>query len=97
MKVSIGITSIIGWLASGGGMLPIVIKTLEEGQHVSVAGPEKYFAIFGIVSGGITQLGRYLQAHALAKGSVEMAPVLTPPVPSAAAGEPTASLSGAGA
>ncbi len=78
-------------------MLPIVIKTLEEGQTVSVAGPEKYFAIFGIVAGGITQLGRYLQAHALAKGSVETPPVLAPAAPSAAAGEPTSALPGAGA
>ncbi len=65
-KVSIGITTIIGWIVAAGGALPILVKLLEEGDKgLTLAGPEKYAAILSIVSLGITQLGRYLQSHAL--------------------------------
>ena len=65
-KVSIGITTVIGWLTLAAGVVPILVKTLEEGQ-VALGGPEKWLAIAGIVLGGITAIGRYLQAHALIK------------------------------
>lgn len=61
-KVSVGITSIIGWLAALGGLLPTIIKALEEGQ-VALAGPEKYLAIAGISFGLLTNISRYLQAN----------------------------------
>lgn len=61
-KVSVGITSIIGWLAALGGLLPTIIKALEEGQ-VALAGPEKYLAIAGIAFGLLTNTARYFQAH----------------------------------
>jgi hypothetical protein len=65
-KVSVGITTIIGWLTAIGGAIPIVVKLLEEGQKgLTLAGPEKWAAILAVVSLGITQIGRYLQAHAL--------------------------------
>jgi hypothetical protein len=65
-KVSVGITTIIGWLTAIGGAIPIVVKLLEEGQKgLTPAGPEKWAAILAVVSLGITQIGRYLQAHAL--------------------------------
>lgn len=76
-KVSIGITSVIGWLTAVAGMIPIVVKLLEEGQAgLKLEGPEKWAAIFAVVSLAITQLGRYLQAHAL---------ILAPPAAAAPA------------
>jgi hypothetical protein len=64
-KVSVGITTIIGWLTAIGGAIPIVVKLLEEGQKgLTLAGPEKWAAILAVVSLGITQIGRYAQAHA---------------------------------
>lgn len=65
-KVSIGITTVIGWLVTLGGALPILVKLLEEGQAgLKLAGPEKWAAIISLVSLAVTQLGRYFQAHAL--------------------------------
>lgn len=66
--VSVGITSVIGWLTALLGLLPTIIKAVEEGQ-VDFNGPQKYLAILGIASGLITQIGRYLQAHQLIKSS----------------------------
>lgn len=63
-KVSVGITSIIGWLTALGAMIPTIVKAFEEGQ-VALGGPEKYLAIFGIASGLITNVARYFQAHKL--------------------------------
>jgi hypothetical protein len=75
-KVSVGITSYIGWLATVLGAIPIVVKLLEEGQAgLRLEGPEKWAAIFAVVSLAITQLGRYLQAHAVI--------LKTPPPPAA--------------
>lgn len=65
-SVSVGATSIIGWLGAVLGLLPVIVKSIEEGQ-VALGGPEKWLAIAGIVVGAITQIGRYLQAHALIK------------------------------
>lgn len=74
MKVSVGISSIIGWLSGILGMLPIIIKVIQEGSAITVAGPEKYLALFAVIMAGLTQIGRYLQAHALAKGVAEEVP-----------------------
>lgn len=63
-KVSVGITSIIGWLSALAALMPAIIKALETGE-AAFNGPEKYLAIFGIASGLITQIARYLQAHKL--------------------------------
>lgn len=69
-KVSVGITSVIGWLTALGGAIPILVKLLEEGaKGLTLAGPEKWAAIIAVVSLGVTQLGRYLQAIHLLKGS----------------------------
>jgi hypothetical protein len=79
-KVSIGITSIIGWLTAIAGAIPIIVKLLEEGQAgVKLEGPEKWAAIFAVVSLAITQLGRYLQAHALILNPAAT-PAVNPPV-----------------
>jgi hypothetical protein len=73
-KVSVGITSIIGWVTSLLALLPTIVISLEEGQ-ATLAGPEKYLAIMGIATGLITQVGRYLQAHKLI-GSGEELPLI---------------------
>jgi hypothetical protein len=59
--VSIGPTTIVGWLGALVGILPIIIKSIESGT-VAFNGPEKYLAIGGIVLGCITQIARYVQA-----------------------------------
>jgi hypothetical protein len=61
-KVSVGITSVIGWLTALLALLPTIISSIESGA-VAFNGPEKYLAIFGIASGLITNVARYLQAH----------------------------------
>jgi hypothetical protein len=66
MKVPVGISTIIGYLTLALGLLPIVIKTIEEGQ-VAFNGPEKWLAIGGIIMGAITAIGRYIQSHAVIK------------------------------
>ena len=63
-SVSIGVTSIGGWLAAILGLLPVIVKSIEEGS-IAIGGPEKWLAIAGIIFGAITQIGRYMQAHAL--------------------------------
>lgn len=63
-KVSVGITSVVGWLTALLALLPTIISSVESGA-VAFNGPEKYLAIFGIASGLITQIARYLQAHKL--------------------------------
>jgi hypothetical protein len=63
-KVSIGPTTIIGWTTAFLALVPTIIRAVEEGK-VAFTGPEKYLAIFGIASGLITNVARYLQAHKL--------------------------------
>lgn len=86
-NVSIGITSVIGWLTAVAGVIPIIVKLLEEGQAgLKLEGPEKWAAIFAVVSLAITQLGRYLQAHALIlapAAPAAAAPAIAPPNPPA--------------
>lgn len=68
-SVSVGITTVIGWLVFVAGAIPIIVKLLEEGLAAnSLHGPEKAAALVSLVSLAITQLGRYAQAHAQAKG-----------------------------
>ncbi|MGP0101956.1 MAG: hypothetical protein ACLPUT_10120 [Solirubrobacteraceae bacterium] len=63
VSVSVGITTIIGWLTAIGGAIPIVVKLLEEGQKgLTLSGPEKWAAILSVVALAVTQLGRYFQA-----------------------------------
>jgi hypothetical protein len=70
MKVSVGITTVIGWLTALGGVLPIVVKLLEEGASaLTIGGPEKWAAIIGLVSLAVTNIGRYLQSVHLIKAS----------------------------
>jgi hypothetical protein len=65
-SVSVGATSIIGWLYSILGMLPTIIKSVEEGS-VAWTQADKWLAISAIAVGAITQIGRYAQAHGLIK------------------------------
>jgi hypothetical protein len=65
-SVSIGATSVIGWVTALLGLMPVIVKSVEEGA-VAFNGPEKWLAIAGIVIGAITQIGRYLQAVHLIK------------------------------
>ncbi len=81
-KVSVGITSVIGWLVAAGGAVPILVKLLEEGQKgLTLAGPEKYAAITSVVALGITQFGRYFQAHAMVASEATPATPVLPPLP----------------
>ena len=74
VSVSVGITTIIGWLTAIGGAIPIVVKLLEEGQKgLTLSGPEKWAAILSVVALGITQLGRYFQAVAAAPSATKAA------------------------
>jgi predicted AAA+ superfamily ATPase len=68
-SVKIGATTIVGWVTALLGALPIIIKSVEEGQ-VAFHGPEKYLALLSVVSLAITQLGRYAQAHALISNGI---------------------------
>lgn len=73
-KVSIGWTTIVGWLATAGTILPVLIQAIEEGSTAAVvAGPNKYLALFAIVIGGITQIGRMVQAAIKAHKAVPAA------------------------
>jgi len=67
-KVSIGISSIIGYLTALGGVIPLIVKLLEEGVSAyHIGGTEKWAAIVAVVSLAVTQIGRYLQAVHLIK------------------------------
>lgn len=80
VSVSVGITTIIGWLTAVGGAIPIVVKLLEEGQKgLTLAGPEKWGAILSVVALGITQLGRYIQAAVVTQHAARA--VYPPPTP----------------
>jgi hypothetical protein len=63
-KVSVGVTSVIGWLTAFLALLPAIIKAIE-GSGAAFTGPGKYLAVFGIASGLVTNVARYLQAHKL--------------------------------
>jgi hypothetical protein len=65
-SVPVGITSVIGWLSALGGLLPVIVQSIEEGA-VAFNSSNKWMAIAGVVFGAITQVGRYLQAHAQIK------------------------------
>lgn len=60
-KVTIGVTSIVGWLTSLIGLAPVVWKSVEEGQ-VAFGTAEKWSALAGVIALAITQLGRYAQS-----------------------------------
>lgn len=76
-KVDVGISSVLGWLTFVAGEIPLAVKLLESGQQ-ALASPEKYAAIAGVIAGGITQIGRYLQAHAKAKAIATTKSVTAP-------------------
>jgi len=61
-KVSIGVTSIVGALTALAALVPIAAKAVQEGSNITTHGPEKYLALAGIIIGGVTLAGRYLQS-----------------------------------
>jgi hypothetical protein len=63
-QVPVGPTSIIGYLTSLAGLLPVAIKSIETGTAATAQlnGAEEVAALVGLVAFGLTQLGRYLQA-----------------------------------
>lgn len=61
-KVSIGVTSIIGAITALAALVPIAAKAVQEGSNITTHGPEKYLALAGIIVGGVTLAGRYLQS-----------------------------------
>ena len=72
---SIGITSILGWLTFAGATLTTTVTAIT-GSQADLNGPGKWTAILGIVSLGITNAGRYLQAHALIRTGSTAAQVI---------------------
>lgn len=60
-KVSVGISTVIGYLGALLAIIPTVVKTLEDG-NVAYHGPEKWLAIFAVVSAAVTTIGRQIQA-----------------------------------
>ncbi len=60
--VSVGKTTIVGWLGAVLALLPTIIASVEQGEAAATT-PDKYLAITGIALATITQIGRYLQAH----------------------------------
>lgn len=69
-KVTVGVSSIVGYLTAFAGAIPILVRLVEEGaKGLTLAGPEKWAAIISIVSLAVTQIGRYLQAIHLIKAT----------------------------
>ena len=62
-SVSIGITSVIGWVTALFAILPAILESIKVNE-VAINGPNKWLAIVSIVALAITQIGRYAQAHA---------------------------------
>jgi hypothetical protein len=60
-KVSIGATTVVGWLTALVGLLPIIVKSIESGT-TAFNGPEKWLAVAGVIFGSITQVFRYAQS-----------------------------------
>jgi hypothetical protein len=63
-KISIGPATIIGIVTAIPGAINIVLKVVQEGQGITVTGPDKWLALFTLVSGGIVLLASYAQATA---------------------------------
>jgi drug/metabolite transporter (DMT)-like permease len=79
-QVKIGTTTVVGWATALLGALPIIVKSIEEGE-VAFHGPEKYLALLSVVSLAVTQLGRYAQAHALIRNGIVLASKAVASVP----------------
>lgn len=60
--VPVGPASWIGWLTFAGFETSALVTGINASQ-AELAGPAKWQAILGIVSLGITNAGRYFQAH----------------------------------
>ncbi len=67
-KLSIGPTTIGGVLVALAGFITAAVVALNEGGFPVAS---KYATIAATVVTGLTQLGRYLQAHALIKSGKE--------------------------
>jgi hypothetical protein len=60
-NVSVGPTTIAGWLTAGAGFLTALATGLT-GSASELSGPGKWSAIIGLVALAITNIGRYVQA-----------------------------------
>lgn len=63
-KVSIGLTTIIGWAVTLAGVVPIVSKVLQDGSAIAVHGPERWLLLISVGIGGLVSIGRFLQSAA---------------------------------
>jgi|ERR1022692_3012824 hypothetical protein len=69
---TVGLASILGWLTFAGAELT-TITTAATGSQADLNGPGKWVAILGVVALGVTNAGRYLQAHAMIGATAQRA------------------------
>lgn len=77
-QVSIGPSSVLGWLAAAAGLVTSVVQSLENGGSL-VSGPGKWPAILGVVALAATNAGRQFQAAHLTKAAAIAADVANLP------------------
>ncbi len=77
-QVSIGPSSILGWLAAAAGLVTSTVQSLESSQAL-VSGPGKWPAILGVGTLVATNIGRQFQAAHLTKAAVIASDVAAAP------------------
>lgn len=77
-QVSIGPSSVLGWLAAAAGFVTSTVQSLEHGGAL-VSGPGKWPAILGVVALAATNAGRQFQAAHLTKAATIAAEVAAVP------------------
>lgn len=77
-QVSVGPSSVLGWLAASAGFVTSTVQSLEHGGAL-VSGPGKWPAILGVVALAATNAGRQFQAAHLTKAATVAADVAQVP------------------
>lgn len=67
-QVSVGPSSLLGWLAAAAGFVTSTVQSIEHGGAL-ISGPGKWPAILGVVSLAATNAGRQFQAAHLNKAA----------------------------
>lgn len=63
-KVQIGLTTIISWAVALAALVPLVAKAVQEGEGISVSGPERWLLLAGVGLAALTAIFRSLQSAA---------------------------------